>query len=49
MSREEIVLEIVYLRAKLNELVDAGADYNKILIASQELDQFIVMYHRAIA
>ncbi|WP_347488221.1 aspartyl-phosphate phosphatase Spo0E family protein [Desulfoscipio sp. XC116] len=47
MSREEIVLEIVRLRAKMHDLVNVGADYAKLLKASQELDNYIVMYHRA--
>jgi len=49
VSREETVLEIVRLRAKLHDLVDAGADYNEILATGQELDKYIVLYHRTIA
>ncbi len=48
MSREEIILEIVRLRARLHDLVDAGANYDALLTTSQELDKYIVMYHNAI-
>lgn len=49
MSREEILLEIEHLRARLYNLVDAGAGFDELLQASQMLDDFIVMYYRAAA
>ncbi|TYO93331.1 aspartyl-phosphate phosphatase Spo0E family protein [Desulfallas thermosapovorans] len=49
MSREEILLEIEHLRARLYNLIDAGASFDELLQASQMLDNFIVMYHRVAA
>ncbi len=48
MSREDLVIEIVCLRARLQDLVDAGAKYDDLLTTSEELDRYIVMYHKAI-
>ncbi|AGL03424.1 aspartyl-phosphate phosphatase Spo0E family protein [Desulfoscipio gibsoniae] len=47
MSREEIIAEIERLRARMYDLVDAGANYDDLILASQELDRYIVMYHIA--
>ncbi|WP_347490342.1 aspartyl-phosphate phosphatase Spo0E family protein [Desulfoscipio sp. XC116] len=47
MSREEIIAEIERLRARMYDLVDAGTNNDDLIMASQELDRYIVMYHMA--
>ncbi len=44
MSKEEIIWEIVRLRAQLHDLIDAGTDNDKLLTISQKLNKYIVMY-----
>jgi hypothetical protein len=43
---DELMAEIERLRSVMHRLNDEGADYSKILAASQELDILIVKYYK---
>ena len=49
MSRVELLSEIERLRAEMNGLASARAEYAKVLAVSQKLDKLIVEYHRNVA
>lgn len=49
VSRKELLDEIERLRAEMNSLATAGADYTKVLEVSRRLDELIVKYYRGVA
>ena len=49
MSRKELLDEIERLRAEMNSLAVAGADYGELLELSQKLDELIVLFYEIAA
>lgn len=49
MSHKELLDEIERLRAEMNSLAVAGANYGKLLEISQKLDELIVLFYETTA
>jgi len=49
VSHKELLDEIERLRAEMNSLAVAGANYGKLLEISQKLDELIVLFYETTA